>query len=584
MSDYDTRRATRYVPHVAVATTAVVVIPVGGVWWLRSRGAITSPWAGVILAMAISLAASWVGSAYWKRRRGPRDLLFGELLVWGWLRRVRMERHLARSMQLLRADDQLQGGGRDADRAFRILSQLAVALEAQDAYTDGHSRRVAAHAVIVARRLGLSSGEVSRVRAAAAVHDIGKVRVPLGVLDKPGRLTSNEFELVKRHADVGAELVACLGDPELTEIVRHHHEHFDGTGYPAGLAYERIPLGARIIAVADTFDALTSVRPYRPAASHKRALEALANASGTQLDPVAVRAFLRSYSGNKAIVFWSLLTVSPQRAVAWLGGKSRAPRNASLTPIAATVGAITAIAVTAITTPIGSRPGPYSARDVFRRAPRAVAAASLQPAVGTPRRGSHHPADRLTALPATRRGHAATGIGRVFGARAVPAGNTAAVHVDGHGLGRRSGSKPSGGSFRKHSGGSPGGPPGGSNGSAGSGPGAGARRGSSSGSASGGKGGSGAGTAGGSTRVTAGGSTGAQPGGSTGATAGGSTGATAGGSTGVTAGGSSGAAGSSSGSGAGLPSTKDQCKGSGYVQFGFANQGQCVAFVERGPR
>ncbi|MBV9336004.1 MAG: HD-GYP domain-containing protein [Solirubrobacterales bacterium] len=319
MSDYDSKRATRYLPHVALATTAVAVMPVAAVWWLRSRGAITSAWMGVLVAVALSLLASLIGSAYWKRRRGPRELLFGELLVWGWLRRVRIERQLAQAMERLRTHEELRGDVHSLDETFGILSQLAIALEAQDAYTNGHSRRVAGHAVIVARRMGLTSEKVSRLRAAAAIHDIGKVRIPPDVLDKPGRLTSAEFELVKRHAEAGAEIVACLGDPELTAIVRHHHEHFDGTGYPGGLAGERIPLGARIIAVADTFDAMTSVRPYRPAASHKQALEALLAASGTQLDPAGVRAFpslLLGQQGDCLLVVTDGLSASGHRLVA----------------------------------------------------------------------------------------------------------------------------------------------------------------------------------------------------------------------------------------------------------------------------
>ena len=164
VSGYDTRRAAGYLPHVVVATAAVAVMPVVVVWWLGWRGVIASAWMAVVLAMVLSLAASFVGRAYWKRRRGPGDLLFGELLVWGWLRRVRMERQLAGSLQLLRADEQLGGQATSASRKFDVLSQLAVALEAQDAYTDGHSRRVAAHTVMVARRLGLS-GQERRVRA-----------------------------------------------------------------------------------------------------------------------------------------------------------------------------------------------------------------------------------------------------------------------------------------------------------------------------------------------------------------------------------------------------------------------------------
>jgi hypothetical protein len=105
-------------------------------------------------------------------------------------------------------------------------------------------------------------------------------------------------------------------------MVRHHHERFDGTGYPAGLLGEQIPVGARIIAVADTFDALTSERPYRAAIPHKKALEIIGGVAGTQLDPVAVRAFIKCYSGKRAVLFWTLLAVSPQRAVALLSGRS----------------------------------------------------------------------------------------------------------------------------------------------------------------------------------------------------------------------------------------------------------------------
>ncbi|MBV9809867.1 MAG: HD-GYP domain-containing protein [Solirubrobacterales bacterium] len=633
MSEYNTKRTTRYLPHVALATTAVAVMPVAVVWWLRSRGAITSAWTGVLLAIALSLLASLVGSAYWKRRHGPKDLLFGELLFWGWLRRVRMERQLTKAMELLRTHEELRDDVHSADQKFSILSQLAVSLEAQDAYTDGHSRRVAAHTVIVARRMGLTSSEVARLRAAAAIHDIGKVRIPPDLLDKPGRLTSAEFELVKRHADEGAEIVASLGDPELTAIVRHHHERFDGTGYPSGLAGERIPLGARIIAVADTFDAMTSVRPYRPAASHKQALEALVDASGTQLDPAVVRAFLRSYSGNKAIVFWSLLTVSPQQALAWLRDKRPAPTNILLSSLAATVAAISTVALLTIQTSIGPRPGVPGVPGLHENPPGAIAAAPLGSSSSAPRRGSR-------GLTASLRRYAAQGSRQVSPASRTAAHTPAPASgsIQGHGFGAgsgggssggpqpsrtvgpggapaggstgNSGGRPAGGSTgssgRGSSGGSVGGPRGaprggsgvgsgggssrGSGGGRGSGSGAGstsgAGAGSAGGSSAGSAGGSGAGSAGGSGAGSAGGSSGGSAGGSGAGSTSGAGGGSAGGSSAGSAGGSSGssgASGNSGGTGAGRPSTKDQCKNGGYVQYGFANQGQCVASVEPGP-
>jgi len=176
------------------------------------------------------------------------------------------------------------------------LERLAVTLEGRVPGSIGHSYRVAAYAEDLARGLGLSVAETRRVRRAAVLHDIGKVKLPEGILNKPAPLSEEELELVQRHADIGAGIVAELGDPELAAIVRHHHECFDGSGYPAGLAGEEIPLGARILAVADTFDALTSDRPYRPAIGYPRALAVLDEIAGTQLDPSVVVLFERRYA------------------------------------------------------------------------------------------------------------------------------------------------------------------------------------------------------------------------------------------------------------------------------------------------
>ena len=161
---------------------------------------------------------------------------------------------------------------------------------------------------------------MAKVRTAAATHDVGKVHTPREVLTKPGRLTDAEYEIVKKHPGDGAAMVAEMGDPEITAMVRHHHERLDGSGYPDGLAAGDIPLGARIIAVADTFDAMTSGRPYRAACKHKKALDVLSGEAGTRLDPVAVAAFLRYYSGKRSVAWSALFIDAPPRLISWVGG------------------------------------------------------------------------------------------------------------------------------------------------------------------------------------------------------------------------------------------------------------------------
>jgi HD-GYP domain-containing protein (c-di-GMP phosphodiesterase class II) len=133
---------------------------------------------------------------------------------------------------------------------------------------------------------------VHRVECAARVHDVGKIIVSPEILQKPSRLTPCEYAEIQRHAIFGARLVDSLGDPELTAIVRHHHERLDGSGYPDGLRGDEIPLGARIVAVADTFDALTSCRTYRDARASSAAIAILREEAGNTLDADVVAAFL----------------------------------------------------------------------------------------------------------------------------------------------------------------------------------------------------------------------------------------------------------------------------------------------------
>ena len=349
------RPSTRYLPQVAVATTLVVVVPVAASVAMRAFGLISSPWLSMALVVALSFGASAVGSAYWTRRRAAGELLFSELLVWGWVRRWRQDRKLELAFELLalgRSDDAAADGSLPVTRRERLLRQLADALESQDPYLRGHACRVARHSAMIARGLGLSNEEVARVRAAAVVHDVGKLRIPQQILDKPCRLTDAEFDVIKRHPVDGAEMASALGDPELTAIVRHHHERLDGTGYPDQLAGEMIPLGARIIAVADTFDALTSTRAYRGAARHKSAIEVLRQESSSHLDPAAVQAFLQHYADHRLTLRWAILSAAVRRVISWLNGDPAAAAPISSGKLATTVLATAAIGGTAAVTPI----------------------------------------------------------------------------------------------------------------------------------------------------------------------------------------------------------------------------------------
>lgn len=170
-----------------------------------------------------------------------------------------------------------------------LLLALAQALEYYDGSTRVHSEASAEYALAMARALGLSEERVRLVRLAALVHDVGKIFIPQEILRKPGKLTPEEYDLVKLHTAKGEELLSRIRDLEpIARIVRHHHERFDGTGYPDGLWGEEIPLESRILAVVDAFEAMTSDRPYRKAMTVDEALEELRRFSGTQFDPQVV--------------------------------------------------------------------------------------------------------------------------------------------------------------------------------------------------------------------------------------------------------------------------------------------------------
>lgn len=173
------------------------------------------------------------------------------------------------------------------------ISALVNALEAKDEYTSGHSQKVSEIALAIARAMGLPTETVDRVQLAGLVHDVGKIGVKELILNKPSHLTEEEFHQVQRHPETGEHiLIPIAEDEEILKLVRGHHEHYDGTGYPDGLKGCQIPLGARILAVADAYEAMTSKRPYRAALNDEEAQYEIERCKGTQFDPAVVEAFL----------------------------------------------------------------------------------------------------------------------------------------------------------------------------------------------------------------------------------------------------------------------------------------------------
>jgi hypothetical protein len=363
---------------VATATLVVAGLPVSIVWWLRASGTISSAAIGALVGVALSLCASQVGCVLWEKLPGSEDLLFSELMLWGFVHRWHTQRRLTSAVEMVGPMGQAQrgaAGGLSTKQQAKLLEQLVAGLETRDPYLHGHSRRVARHAWMIARRMGLPREEVARIRTAAAVHDVGKIETPKAILHRPGPLSADEFEVIKRHPSDGALMAEALHDPELTAMVRHHHERLDGTGYPGGLCGTDIPLGARIIAVADTFDAITSTRSYRPASPHKKAIDILKRESGTQLDPAVVRAFCGHYAGRRPIFIWASVAGLPERVVSWLGGGLASVASAAkILAVAVLVGGVAGTTSTLALPPAKSGSATLSAVRTVPAAPRRLVA------------------------------------------------------------------------------------------------------------------------------------------------------------------------------------------------------------------
>lgn len=257
---------------------------------------------GGILAASGSGLGYLLGLAWMEALLGPThgpgplwanrgDLLIlslaAALVGWTREREIRLKDELIDTNRLLRRD------------LLRVARALTQAVEAKDAYTEGHLRRVSEYAVAVGEKLGLRGQDLETLHYASMLHDVGKLGIPEEILRKEGPLDANEIELMRRHPEIGARMLEKLDLlNEAAPLVLHHQERFDGLqsgrhpGYPGGLAGDNIPLGARIIAVVDAFDAMTTTRPYRQALSAEEAVNVIRSERGKQFDPRVVDAFL----------------------------------------------------------------------------------------------------------------------------------------------------------------------------------------------------------------------------------------------------------------------------------------------------
>jgi hypothetical protein len=388
----------RYLPYAIVTTLAVILAPIVIVVALIVLADPNPPlFVTTAIAVVFGMLAVAGGSAWWLRRPESSEISFGDLMIWGWWRRKRAEDRLAKGTRLLGLDR--SGHPRmqqtvSREQQLHILRELTGALESKDPYTHGHSRRVERHVYRTAMTLGLSSGDIEDLRKAAALHDVGKIRVPDRILRKPDALTADEKAVLEDHVVVGAWMVSSAGNADVVSAVRHHHEKWDGSGYPDGLAATQIPLFSRIIAVADTFDAITSTRPYRAAEDRERAIEVLRAESGRQFDPTVVEAFINTLPAPVPAAAGILVLLAGPRGV--LSRMAVVLKRAGAGALAPAAGATGAVILAGASTfsppvvhhPIHSRPLKVASRPAnqTRNADQGVAQSSSRHQSGTKKR------------------------------------------------------------------------------------------------------------------------------------------------------------------------------------------------------
>ncbi|HEY6825549.1 MAG TPA: HD domain-containing phosphohydrolase [Gemmatimonadaceae bacterium] len=261
-----------------------------------------------------------------RQRRQERMRVFADLAIAFELMVLLAVLIRARRRTLRQAIEIAHAEARAREAQLEVLTRLAAAGEARDDDTGQHTRRVGELAARIAEALGLSCEEVDLIRLAAPLHDVGKIGIPDSILRKPGPLTADEFAVMQKHTVIGAEMLADGATPHIRmaeAIARSHHEWWNGGGYPDGLAGSAIPLAARIVAVADVYDALTHARPYRRAWSRDRVIGELRRKAGTHFEPRVVEAFLEGVLSDRDT---SMMVIGPEAAK---GGRMSVMRRPS---------------------------------------------------------------------------------------------------------------------------------------------------------------------------------------------------------------------------------------------------------------
>ncbi len=257
-------------------------------------------WIGALIFLIVLLHL-YVTKVYPKIVIVSSEVILGTVLAlvaYLWVQELR-DRYRLQSFNevLIAAQTRLQ------EAEINTIAVLILTEEAKDPYVRGHTKRVSQYALAIAKAIGLSEKEQKIIERAGILHDLGKIGIDDSILNKPGKLNDQEWKIMKEHPQRGLEIIAPLQFlPVEKEIVLHHHERYAGGGYPEGIKGEEISLGARIMAVADTFDAMNSARPYRDPLSKDTILAELEKVSGTQLDPMVVKVFLELLQKNPG--FW----------------------------------------------------------------------------------------------------------------------------------------------------------------------------------------------------------------------------------------------------------------------------------------